>query len=50
LTVHNVIGKTLGHKSQNTTAIYARMNLDPVRESVDKALSLIESYKDPLKN
>jgi integrase len=45
-----IIGKTLGHKSQNTTAIYARMNLDPVRESVDKALSLIESYKDPLKN
>ena len=45
-----IIGKSLGHKSSQATEIYARMNLDPVRESVDKALSLIESYKDPLKN
>lgn len=32
-----VIGKTLGHKSKMTTAIYERMNLDPVREGIDKA-------------
>ena len=32
-----VIGKSLGHKSQQATAIYARLNLDPVRESVEKA-------------
>lgn len=32
-----IIGKTLNHKSPNTTAIYARLDLDPVRESVDKA-------------
>jgi len=33
----SVIGKTLAHKNVNTTAIYARLNLDPVRESMDKA-------------
>lgn len=32
-----VIGKSLGHKSQQSTAIYARLNLDPVRESVERA-------------
>lgn len=32
-----IIGKSLGHKGTDATAIYARMNLDPVRESVDKA-------------
>lgn len=32
-----VIGKSLGHKSQEATAIYARLNIDPIRESVNKA-------------
>lgn len=32
-----VIGKSLGHKNQQTTAIYARLNLDPVKESVNAA-------------
>ncbi len=32
-----VIGKTLGHKNQATTAIYSRLNLDPVRESLNTA-------------
>ncbi len=32
-----IIGKTLGHKSSEATAIYARLNLDPVRESVTLA-------------
>lgn len=32
-----IIGKSLGHKSQQATAIYARLNLDPVRQSVEKA-------------
>ena len=42
----HIIGKSLGHKSQQATQIYARMNLDPVRESVKNAISLIESYKE----
>lgn len=33
-----IIGKSLGHKSQQATAIYARLNLDPVRASVDAAV------------
>lgn len=32
-----IIGKSLGHKTQHATAIYARLNIDPVRESVAKA-------------
>ena len=33
-----IIGKSLGHRAgSSSTAIYARLNLDPVRESVDKA-------------
>ncbi len=32
-----IIGKSLGHKSLAATQIYARLNLDPVRASVDKA-------------
>lgn len=34
-----IIGKSLNHKSQNTTAIYARLDLDPVRNSVNTATS-----------
>jgi len=34
-----VIGKSLGHKTQQATAIYARLNIDPVRTSVEKATS-----------
>jgi integrase len=36
-----IIGKSLNHKNQNTTAIYARLDLDPVRESVNTATSAI---------
>jgi len=32
-----IIGKSLNHKNQNTTFIYARLDLDPVRDSVNKA-------------
>lgn len=32
-----IIGKTLGHRNVATTAIYARLNLDPVRTAVDTA-------------
>jgi integrase len=34
-----IVGKSLNHKSPSTTAIYARLDLDPVRESVDRAAS-----------
>lgn len=33
-----VIGKSLGHRNTATTAIYARLNLDPVRTAVDAAV------------
>lgn len=32
-----MIGRSLGHKSTQSTAVYARLNLDPVRDSVEKA-------------
>jgi integrase len=32
-----IIGKSLGHRSQQATAIYARLELDPVKQSVDAA-------------
>jgi len=32
-----MIGKALGHKSQDATLIYARINLDPVRQAVNLA-------------
>lgn len=34
-----VIGRTLQHKNVSTTAIYARLNLDPVWEAMQKAAS-----------
>ncbi|HRH35975.1 MAG TPA: tyrosine-type recombinase/integrase, partial [Catalimonadaceae bacterium] len=39
-----IIGKSLGHKSQQATQIYARLNLDPVRSSVEKAVDTMFSY------
>jgi len=32
-----IIGKSLNHKTVQATAIYARLNIDPVRESMKKA-------------
>lgn len=34
-----IIGKSLGHKSHQATQIYARLDTDPVRESVARATS-----------
>lgn len=43
-----VIGKSLGHKSQQATAIYSRLDLDPVRASVEGAVrDLMEAGKQP---
>lgn len=36
-----IIGKSLNHKSQAATAIYARLDLDPVRASVNSATAAI---------
>lgn len=35
-----IIGKALNHKSQQSTAIYARLDTTPVRESMNKAVAL----------
>jgi integrase len=32
-----IIGKSLGHKSQQATAVYERLNIDPVRASLERA-------------
>jgi integrase len=32
-----IIGKSLGHKTATATQIYARLNLDPVRASMERA-------------
>lgn len=39
-----IIGKSLGHKSSQATQIYSRMNLDPVRQSMEKAVEMISNY------
>ena len=47
-----IIGKSLGHKMPQTTAIYARLDVDPVRESMERATSAIlvaAGAKRPLK-
>lgn len=36
-----VIGKSLGHRSQRATEIYARLNLDPIRASMEAATSVM---------
>lgn len=33
----SIIGKTLGHKSAEATAVYARLSIDPVRKSIQTA-------------
>jgi integrase len=37
----SIIGKSLSHKSVHTTAIYSRLDIDPVRESMGRATSAI---------
>ncbi|MET7012922.1 tyrosine-type recombinase/integrase [Uliginosibacterium flavum] len=40
-----IIGKSLNHKSLQATAIYARLDLDPVRQSVNTATSAMREAK-----
>jgi integrase len=37
-----VIGKSLGHRNSRSTAVYARLTLDPVRESVQRAIDAMK--------
>jgi integrase len=41
-----IVGKTLGHKSTQATQVYARLNLDPVRKSMEEAVNKMTSTKD----
>ncbi len=45
----SIIGKSLGHKSQQATQVYSRLNLDPVRESVQRATDVIFALAAPIK-
>jgi integrase len=42
-----VIGKSLGHKSPQSTAIYARLSNDPVRASMKSAFDFYRKGKEP---
>lgn len=42
----NIIGKSLGHKSQTATQIYARLTNDPVREAMETATNKMLEYKN----
>jgi len=35
----HIVGKSLGHRDHKATQVYARLQLDPVRNSVDKAVA-----------
>ncbi len=41
-----IVGKTLGHKSPYSTQVYARLDLDPVRSSVELATETMFAFKD----
>lgn len=37
-----IIGKSLNHKSHKSTAVYARLSIDPVREAMNKAVDMMQ--------
>ena len=41
-----IVGKTLGHKSAEATAVYARLTQDPVRASMEIAVEEMQKSKD----
>lgn len=43
----HIIGKSLGHKSPNSTMVYARLDNDPVREAIQKATDKMMSFVEP---
>ncbi|MDD4519287.1 MAG: site-specific integrase [Alphaproteobacteria bacterium] len=42
----SIIGRSLGHKSMQSTQIYARLTNDPVRDSMTKAIDKMYEYKE----
>ena len=43
-----LIGKILNHRDVSTTAIYARLNLDPMRQALERnALKMLEPPASP---
>ncbi len=42
----SIIGKSLGHKSQTATQIYARLTNDTVREAMETATNKMLEYKN----
>lgn len=41
-----VIGHALGHKNVQSTAVYAQLNLDPIRDSIEKGTqAMLETVK-----
>ena len=45
----HVIGKTLGHRAVQTTQIYARLQMDPVRHAVDAATNAMKAAVEAAK-
>lgn len=41
----NIIGKSLGHKSTSATQVYARLSIDPIRDSMQKATDKMMEFK-----
>ena len=39
-----IIGRSLGHKDPQSTAIYARLSIDPIKDSVEKATQAMLKY------
>jgi hypothetical protein len=44
----SLIGKVLNHRDVSTTAIYARLNLDPVRQALERNASKMLEAAAPL--
>ena len=42
-----IIGKSLGHKDVSTTMIYSRLNIDPVRQSMESATNAMFAAGEP---
>ena len=40
-----IVGRTLGHNSPEATSVYARLNLDPVRASIEAATAAMLAMK-----